>query len=136
MGLDMNMYAAISENGENLTEETLWEDGYNRQLKSWYWRKANQIHNWMVKNVQDDNDDCGLYEVSISQILKLHKEIVFAMATKDTSKLPPTSGFFFGSTEVDEWYWEDLADTKRYLEEMQDLYEADPATKFFYTSSW
>jgi hypothetical protein len=133
MGLDMNMYAAI---GENLTEETLWEDGYNRQLKSWYWRKANQIHNWMVKNVQDNNDDCGLYEVSLRQILDLHKEITFAKATKDTSKLPPTAGFFFGSTEIDEWYWEELADTQRYLEEMLDMYEENSQYKFFYTSSW
>jgi len=129
MGLDMNMYAAI---GDDLTEETLWEDN----LKSWYWRKANQIHNWMVTNVQNDNDDCGLYEVSIDQILKLQKEVVFALATKDTSKLPPTAGFFFGSTEVDQWYWEDLADTKRYLEEMQDIYENHPQAQFFYCSSW
>ena len=25
-----------------------------------YWRKANQIHGWFVKNVQDDEDDCRL----------------------------------------------------------------------------
>ena len=26
-----------------------------------YWRKANQIHNWFVQNVQNGNDDCGSY---------------------------------------------------------------------------
>jgi hypothetical protein len=29
-----------------------------------YWRKANQIHNWIVKNVQDDVDNCGEYYFS------------------------------------------------------------------------
>ena len=133
MGLDMNMYA--TQNSE-ANEQNLFEEDYYTDLKSWYWRKANQIHNWMVNNVQSGNDDCGLYEVSISQILELHKEITFAMATKDTSNLPPTAGFFFGSTEVDSWYWENLADTKKYLEEMQDLFEENPETQFFYCSSW
>ena len=133
MGLDMNMYA--TQNSE-ANEKTFLKRIISLICKSWYWRKANQIHNWMVNNVQNGNDDCGLYEVSIDQILKLHKEIVFAMATKDTSKLPPTAGFFFGSTEIDEWYWEDLADTKKYLEEMQDLFEDNTDTQFFYCSSW
>ena len=133
MGLDMNMYATQD---DNITKENLWDDEYFSDLKSWYWRKANQIHNWMVKNVQNNNDDCGLYEVSLEQILDLHKEITFARATKDTSKLPPISGFFFGSTEIDHWYWEDLADTQKYLEEMLDLYEDNPQTKFYYNSSW
>lgn len=128
----MNMYAT-----QNLQKGVKdWDDEYFSDCISWYWRKANQIHNWMVNNVQGGNDDCGLYEVSIDQILKLHKEIVFAMATKDTSNLPPTSGFFFGSTEVDQWYWENLADTKKYLEEMQDLFEDNTDTQFFYCSSW
>lgn len=132
MGLDMNMYAT-----QNLQKGVKdWDDEYFSDCISWYWRKANQIHNWMVNNVQSGNDDCGLYEVSIYHIMELHKEITFAMATKDTSKLPPTSGFFFGSTEVDEWYWENLADTKGYLEEMQDLFEDNTDTQFFYCSSW
>ena len=132
MGLDMNMYAT-----QNLQKGVKdWDDEYFSDCISWYWRKANQIHNWMVNNVQSGNDDCGLYEVSIYHIMELHKEITFAMATKDTSKLPPTSGFFFGSTEVDSWYWENLADTKKYLEEMQDLFEDNPDTQFFYCSSW
>ena len=71
MGLDMNMYA--TQNSE-ANEQNLFEEDYFTDLKSWYWRKANQIHNWMVNNVQDGNDDCGLYEVSIDHILELHKE--------------------------------------------------------------
>lgn len=29
-----------------------------------YWRKANHIHNWFIKNVQNGKDDCSVYEVS------------------------------------------------------------------------
>ena len=32
------------------------------------WRKANQIHNWFVENVQNGKDDCGTYEVSKEQL--------------------------------------------------------------------
>ena len=36
-----------------------------------YWRKANAIHNWFVKNVQDGNDDCGSYYVAQEQMQEL-----------------------------------------------------------------
>lgn len=36
-----------------------------------YWRKANQIHGWFVKHVQNDVDDCGSYLVTKEQLEKL-----------------------------------------------------------------
>ena len=36
-----------------------------------YWRKANQIHNWFVKNCQDGVDDCGRYVITVSDLKKL-----------------------------------------------------------------
>ena len=36
-----------------------------------YWRKANAIHTWFVKNVQDGKDDCGTYYVSAEKLLAL-----------------------------------------------------------------
>ena len=126
----MNMYAAENE----ITDlEQLWEE---KDLPCWYWRKANQIHNWMVKHVQSGTDDCGLYEVSISQIKKLKDTVTSVLNTRNTKKLPPTAGFFFGSTEVDEWYWADLNDTQQYLDEMLTLSESNPQTKFYYYASW
>ncbi len=29
-----------------------------------YWRKANQIHDWFVKNVQDGEDNCNPHKCS------------------------------------------------------------------------
>ena len=36
-----------------------------------YWRKANQVHKWMVDNVQNGVDNCDLYEVKKEDLKKL-----------------------------------------------------------------
>ena len=36
-----------------------------------YWRKANAIHAWFVKNVQGGEDDCRPYPVSLRQLQEL-----------------------------------------------------------------
>jgi hypothetical protein len=46
--------------------------------------------------------------------------------------LPTQSGFFFGGTEYDEWYYEDLVHTKEVLEAALQ----DPDGRFDYSSSW
>ena len=102
-----------------------------------YWRKANAIHQWFVDNVQKGTDDCGEYYVSreqLEQLMKLCEEIL--AKPKHASELLPTrSGFFFGSTEYDDWYMGDVQFTvdrfKKFLN--------DPAFEkadFYYSSSW
>ena len=49
-----------------------------------YWRKANAIHKWFVDNVQDENDDCGRYEVSKEQLEELLETCI---KVRDCSKL-------------------------------------------------
>lgn len=104
-----------------------------------YWRKANQIHNWFVQNVQDGNDDCRSYYVDpskLEELVNLCKQVI-----EDNSKaeelLPTQSGFFFGGTDYDEWYFKDLEDTIAMvggiLREMQ---ENDTYYDFYYESSW
>ena len=100
-----------------------------------YWRKANQIHRWFVENVQSGTDDCGSYWVSrdkLEELLDLCKQI-----KEDNSKaeelLPSQSGFFFGGTEYDEWYYEDINNTIKILEE---VLADDGGDDFEYSSSW
>ena len=38
-----------------------------------------------------------------------------------SENLPTTDGFFFGSTEYDQWYWHDVKDC---LKQMRKLYKA------------
>jgi hypothetical protein len=130
MGLDMSVYAT---EGEILTD-----DNWDIPKKEYYWRKANQIHNWFVKNVQEGEDDCGLYEVSVSQLQSLKKTVATVIRDhKKAAKLLPTSsGFFFGGIDYDEWYWEDVNSTLNYVNEMLQQHKDNPNTKFFYASSW
>lgn len=100
-----------------------------------YWRKANQIHAWFVDNCQDGRDECQESYVGHEKLTELRDLCVKALETKDAKLLEPRSGFFFGSTEVDEWYWSDLEHTVTTLNKVLD----DASLKDFdiyYQSSW
>jgi hypothetical protein len=99
-----------------------------------YWRKANQIHRWFVQNVQGGEDDCGDYYVERNQLQELLDlcKIVQADHSKAEELLPSTSGFFFGGTDYDEWYYNDIDTTISILEEALE----DKNGEYYYTSSW
>lgn len=107
-----------------------------------YWRKANAIHDWFVKNCQDGVDECQESYVSreqLEELLDVITGILDAPKGPERDKLagetlPPTAGFFFGSTEIDDWYYEDLEFTKNTLTEI--LAEPDEGDGFIYQSSW
>lgn len=80
-------------------------------IEAMYWRKANQIHDWFVQNVQNGMDDCERYFVSRTMLEKLLADCQAALDQKDGTILPPSEGFFFGSTEIDEDYWDDIERT-------------------------
>lgn len=105
-----------------------------------YWRKANHIHKWFVDNVQDGKDDCKEYYVDHSQLEELLKLCKDVLQNKDKPEnlLPTKSGFFFGGTEYDEYYYNDLEDTIVILEtELNDKDEQGYYTgDVYYRSSW
>jgi len=78
-----------------------------------YWRKANAIHDWFVKTVQDGVDECQKSFVSREDITKLRD---LCQRVTDNHELAPTllptrNGFFFGDTSYSEWYFEDVKST-------------------------
>jgi len=95
-----------------------------------YWRKANAIHNWFVQNVQDDVDNCAEYYVSFEQLVELRETCINALETKNADLLEPVEGFFFGSTEIDDYYWNNIKYT---IEALSYLNEN---ASYFYSSSW
>lgn len=95
-----------------------------------YWRKANQIHNWFVQNCQNGVDNCQRSYVSGEQLVNLRELCKTALATRNPELLPPVSGFFFGSTEIDSYYWDDLRDT---IDMLSDI---DEACTYYYHASW
>lgn len=108
-------------------------------LEVMYWRKANQIHNWFVQNVQNGEDDCQAYQVSTEKLQELRDLCEEVLRREDTDfsqdKLPVAAGFFFGSTDYDEWYYGALEETVEALDKLL----MNPSFKdlnFYYSSSW
>ena len=100
-----------------------------------YWRKANAIHAWFVRECQGGRDECQTTWVpreKLEALLALCKE---SFENKDASKLPPQSGFFFGSTDIDEWYWSDIEHTIKTLESILNDRTLDKFD-FEYHASW
>lgn len=102
-----------------------------------YWRKANAIHAWFVNNVQDGVDECQESWVSRDKLKELVDICKKVMEDPKLARqlLPPQAGFFFGSTELDEWYVQDLQYTVTRLEKAL----AEPAFargEFCYQASW
>lgn len=105
--------------GEYNKETGKYEHGVKEiQEEAAYWRKANQIHNWFVQNVQDGEDECNPYDVSIEQLQELVDTCKKVLANPELAQelLPTQSGFFFGGTDYDEWYVQDLENTVKQLE--------------------
>ena len=99
-----------------------------------YWRKANAIHKWFVDNVQGGVDDCRDAYVSsedLQKLLTLCRQVEADNSLAE-SLLPSASGFFFGGTEYDEWYFKDISNTITILEEAL----ADKNADYYYSSSW
>ena len=99
-----------------------------------YWRKQNQIHRWFVENIQNGTDDCGEYYVSKDALASLLElcEKVKADNTLADELLPGASGFFFGGTEYDEWYFNGIDNTIEILKEALE----DENGEYLYSSSW
>lgn len=113
MGLDMY----IDCNSRLVCQEMNDPDDF---LESYYrkagiaisWRKANQIHKWFVDNVQNGNDDCGSYDVSVETLVRLHdtcKEVLESTKLVDGTV---TNGYTLGKDG-----WEPITEVGQVLED-------------------
>jgi hypothetical protein len=105
-----------------------------------YWRKSNQIHKWFVDNTQDGIDNCQRVDVEIEKLKELLDVVTKQLNNKEKIILKPQSGFFFGGTEIDEWYWKDLEQTEQELKREIEFAEKEKEKKrfwsFTYRASW
>ena len=149
MGLDMYLFAQKtfydkeSKENQNIKEIAFhitkpFTDNLNHTkvlTEVAYWRKANQVHAWFVRNVQDGDDDCGNYYCSLEQIQELlslcHQ--VKDNPAKAAELLPTQEGFFFGSTQYDESYFVDIDNT---ITQLEKILQHKELLEFEYHSSW
>lgn len=105
-----------------------------------YWRKANQVHTWFVANVQSGEDDCKTYHVSREKLAELG-ELCQRVASRGEPEyaqqhLPTASGSFFGDTDYDEYYFEQVDWTAKRLAQIAQLPDGMNGFDFYYNSSW
>ena len=112
-------------------------DSYIVQTEAGYWRKANQIHDWFVNICQDGVDECQKTWLKPEQLMSLRSLINEIGNSQSKAKLllPTSSGFFFGSTEYNEYYFDDLRDTKQILKDVLKKATLDN-WQLSYQSSW
>lgn len=139
MGLDMYFYARKTTyksfskwdkpdraNEVNYPEDlkTFSDYIYDRNFKSvqtetsyqiGYFRKFNALHSYIVKTFANGIDNCQdiiLYKEDVEQIKKVLDDVLNAHQQVEKAKelLPTQSGFFFGGTDYDEFYFEDVKD--------------------------
>ena len=78
-------------------------------------RKFNALHGYVVDNFASGVDNCEMIYLDIDDIIKIHETLSLVKESLSIGDkviaeqtLPPQAGFFFGSTEIDKWYEEDV----------------------------
>ena len=104
MGLDMYLMKRVRVNKN--------EDSVDTELV--YWRKANAIHNFFT-SLKEQHESCESIEVTKDMLGMLLDRCTMVLEDRSRADelLPTTSGFFFGSTQYDDWYFNKLEDTIR-----------------------
>lgn len=102
-----------------------------------YWRKFNALHAWFVQNCQGGVDECQESYVSIEKLKELLAALEQVIADKNsaTKVLPTQGGFFFGGTDYDDYYFQDVKDTIKVLKAL--IKESEGVDcDFYYQASW
>lgn len=126
---DLQEFARNHIKNNFLSKQTMYQVGY--------WRKFNALHNWFVERCADGEDNCQLIYVSHEKFLEL--KTICEKVLKDHSLakelLPTQDGFFFGTTEYDEWYFSDLEYTLELFNEIEKLLNKTNY-ELLYEASW
>jgi len=100
-----------------------------------YFRKHNALHGWLVDNAQGGVDECQRVELSQELLTKLSSLLETAVQTRTDTLFPPVGGFFFGHTDVDDWYWEKMTRTDETIKNIINTTDFETES-VYYQSSW
>jgi hypothetical protein len=154
MGLDMSLKAEKHVSNSSLKTTPAEREAYKALLEVFgidpipntsamlsvtfaVWCKTNQIHRWFVENAQDGNDDNDWHYVSRDQLQDLVNKCKLVLDNKDKAGeiLPRQAGFFFGSTTIDEFYYQELKDTVDQITPVLNNPKFE-GWEFYYLATW
>lgn len=149
MGLDQYIYISKEELEEDyyevLGEATENEYGdvfYDEEsvlTEIAYFRKSNWLHGYFDRLCEERTghgiEDCEYFVFSkhdLHTLLEIARDVIATDSIAYAEDwLPPQSGFFFGSTAIDDYYFEDLQDFVDTMEKWEDSDE-----QFVYYAWW
>ena len=120
----------------NFKSSYISDDGM-RQYQIGYFRKFNALHAYIVNNLAGGRDECQEIYITKDNLSALLGKLYTVSENNELaeSELPTASGFFFGSTEYDEWYFSNIKDAL----EMCELFLANidfDKYELVYHASW
>lgn len=150
--------------GENIREDIKPERITYIVEEVGYWRKFNALHYWFVENCQDGVDDGKEYYVTMNQLKELLDTLNRVKNLLDKSKLvskvsndwkgneitvecyecedevmdilPPIEGFFFGGTDIDQYYKNQIERSIDIIQEVINETDDGKSSEFRYHASW
>lgn len=90
-----------------------------------YWRKFNALHAYIVKNFAAGRDECQdilLTKRNINDLLSILKQVK-EFPDKAEDLLPTSDGFFFGSLEYDDLYFDNVEYSIELFEKILKLFD-------------
>lgn len=112
--------------------------GYDKNgetIEKWY-RKVNWLRNWVIENTSLEHDsNTESVELGREKLRELIQTCDYVLKHKEQApeKLETLSGFFFGDTEYDEWYFEEV---KQVRDDMEELLNDENLESFDYWDWW
>jgi hypothetical protein len=97
-----------------------------------YFRKVNFVYRYFANKLVDER--CFADKDDIEELIS-RCDKVLADHSLAQELLPTTDGFFFGSTDYDEWYFNDVEDCKKQMEDLLSKYDEETDVIFF-VMSW
>jgi hypothetical protein len=127
MGLDQNIFRK--------------DPGAEDEVEVAYFRKVNFLHGWVQDHLNNGEEhNCVKIPMHLEAIAGLAQSCKQVLADPSLADklLPPRSGFFFGSTEVDEDYLSDVQEVSDVLDVilMDEASQERPGQRSYFYWSW
>lgn len=98
-----------------------------------YFRKANFVYEFFSPKLVDEC--CFVTKADLEDLIDKCDKVLASKNEETSAKLLPTrSGFFFGSTDYDDWYYEDVRSCKKQMKKLLSGFNEDTDIIFVYMS--